>query len=183
MTAMEQDTPAPTEAGRPGALRNGVHGLEMTDSAIYLVVGVCFLIAAALSLIFDLLAFVVAVGDALHHGATSHTSLSAMPVAIIDFVSGLLLTLIILEVMSTVVSYLKTHATSLKPFLFIGIISAVRGILAAGARLTVGGLEEIRADEFRNLMIELGVNALVIVALGVTLRIIGRYLEDKTSDI
>ncbi len=44
--------------------------------------------------------------------------------AIIEFVSGLLLVLIIMEMLGTVIHYLQVHATSLRPFLFIGIVSA-----------------------------------------------------------
>ena len=58
---------------------------------------------------------------------------------------------------------------------------ATRGILAVGARLTVTSAETTQPNEFRNAMIELGVNAGVIIALGVTLRLIGNYLEDTSS--
>ena len=172
-------TPPPERESR--ALGEGTHGLEMTDSVIYLLVGGCFLLAAALSLVYSVLNFAITVGNTVQQGITSKSSLSAMPSAIITFVSDLLLTLIILEVMGTVVSYLKTRATSLKPFLFIGIISAVRGVLAVGARLSVSNIQQISVDEFRNSMIELGVDALVIIALGLTLRFIGRYLEDTAA--
>jgi uncharacterized membrane protein (DUF373 family) len=96
-------------------------------------------------------------------------------------VSDLLLTLIIMEVLGTVVHYLRTRATSLKPFLFIGIISATRGVLAVGARLSVADFQQLASGsgtEFRYSMIELGVNAGVIIALGLALRLIGRFLED-----
>ncbi|HEV2404122.1 MAG TPA: phosphate-starvation-inducible PsiE family protein, partial [Ktedonobacterales bacterium] len=153
-TADAQRAHATTAPAEHGPLRDGTRGLEVTDSVIYLLVGGCFLLAAALSLVYSVLNFVIAVGNALHRGATTPASLNAMPSAIITFVSDLLLTLIILEVMGTVVSYLKTRATSLKPFLFIGIISAVRGILAVGARLSVSNIQLITIEEFRNSMIE-----------------------------
>ncbi|MEO7076023.1 MAG: phosphate-starvation-inducible PsiE family protein, partial [Ktedonobacterales bacterium] len=102
--------------------------------------------------------------------------------AIITFVSDLLLTLIIMEVLGTVVNYLETHATSLKPFLFIGIISATRGILAVGARLSVSTFEQLNPAEFRDSMIELGINAAVIIALGVTLKLIGNFLDEDVDD-
>jgi uncharacterized membrane protein (DUF373 family) len=173
--------PANTAPAGHSPLRDGTRGLELTDSVIYLLVGGCFLLAAALSLVYSVLNFLIAVGNALHLGATTQAGLNTMPSAIITFVSDLLLTLIILEVMGTVVSYLKTRATSLKPFLFIGIISAVRGILAVGARLSVSNIQQITIEEFRNSMIELGVDAVVIIALGFTLRIIGHYLDDTAA--
>ncbi len=152
--------------------------LEHGDRLIYVVVGIGFLLAAVLSLVYAVATFVISMaglapvrffgGQVAGHSAVE---------AIITFVSDLLLTLIIMEVMGTVVGYLRTRATSLKPFLFIGIISATRGILAVGARLSVAGTT-VKGETFNDAMIELGVNAAVIIALGITLRLIGRYLEE-----
>jgi uncharacterized membrane protein (DUF373 family) len=60
------------------------------------------------------------------------------PLDIITSINDLLLVLIILEVLGTVRSYLVTGTTSLTPFLYIGIISATRRILAIGAATTLG---------------------------------------------
>jgi uncharacterized membrane protein (DUF373 family) len=81
-----------------------------------------------------------------------------------------------MEVLSTVIHYLKAHATSLRPFLFIGIISATRGILSIGARLSVQKVA-LPSPEFTSDMIELGVNAVVILALGFTLKLLGKLVE------
>jgi hypothetical protein len=81
-----------------------------------------------------------------------------------------------MEVLGTVRSYLEHGDTSVKPFIFIGIISATRGILSIGARLSILGTT-IKADEFRNSMIELGINAVIIILLGATLRIMGNTAE------
>ena len=62
------------------------------------------------------------------------------------------------EVLRTVIHYLKEHATSLHPFLFIGIVSATRGILSIGARLAI---EKMDNPEFTRAMIELLISALV----------------------
>lgn len=82
-----------------------------------------------------------------------------------------------MEVLGTIIHFLKAHATSLRPFLFIGIVSATRGILSIGARLSVE--QEVSPQEFNKSMIELGVNAAVILALGITLKLIGMFLEEK----
>jgi uncharacterized membrane protein (DUF373 family) len=175
-------------AHRYSAFR-GTHGLEAGESVIYLLVGACFLAAAALSLVFSILSFsasvlsfVSAIGTVLQAGPapSPHTEDGAL--AIINFVSNLLLTLIILEVMGTVVRYLQSRATSLKPFLIIGIISATRGVLAVGARLSISGVTEATTEEFRRLMVELVINAAVIIALGVTLWLIGRRFGDEVED-
>lgn len=65
------------------------------------------------------------------------------------------------------------------PFLFIGIISATRGILAVGARLAIRPDGTIPAPAFRQAIIELGVDAAVIIALGVALKLIGTFLDDS----
>jgi hypothetical protein len=73
---------------------------------------------------------------------------------------------------------LQEGETTLRPFLFIGIISATRGILAVGARLSVDSNGTLSDPEFIRDMVELGVNAVVIIALGVTMKLIGQYLEE-----
>lgn len=94
-----------------------------------------------------------------------------------------LLVLIIMEVLGTVTHYLKSHETSLRPFLFIGIVSATRSILSIGAKLSVGQEStNTLTPGFESAMIELGVSALVILALGITLKLLGRLVEDDSDD-
>lgn len=155
--------------------------LEETDSAIYVVVGIAFLVAAILSLLFAIANLSITISTLTQKGLGA-ASIGALANSIISFVSDLLLTLIILEVMSTVVNYLRTRATSLKPFLFIGIISATRGILAVGARLSISGQITIVDTEFRNDMIELVVNAAIVIALGVTLRLLDGVADQHRQD-
>jgi uncharacterized membrane protein (DUF373 family) len=144
--------------------------LEKSDSFIYAIVGICFFLGGLFALGYSFWDF----GYAMLH--MSGTSLQATVAgAIIRLVSDLLLVLIIMEVLGTVIHYLKSHATSLRPFLFIGIISATRGILSIGARLSV---ETVSTDEFFRAMLELSVNALAILALGITLKLLGKLVED-----
>lgn len=160
------------------------HLLEYTDSFVYALVGASFLIAAICSLCYSIIKFALTLSLSQDWSTSGSTVVkmftgSSIATALITFVSDLLLTLIILEVLSTVVHYLRTRATSLKPFLFIGIISATRGVLAVGARLSVTDFQQLSATEFRYSMIELGVNAGVIIALGLALRLIGHFLDDE----
>jgi len=85
-----------------------------------------------------------------------------------------------MELLGTVIHYLQVHTTSLRPFLFIGIISATRSILSIGARLSVEGFN-VSATDFMHAMIELGVSAVVILALGITLKLLGRLVEVSES--
>jgi uncharacterized membrane protein (DUF373 family) len=152
--------------------------LNRTDMVVYALVGVCFLLAAIMALIYTFWDFGV-----------STIALRTLPLdqqpgraaqAIIELVSGLLLVLIIMEMLGTVIHYLRVHTTSLQPFLFIGIVSATRSILSIGARLTIKG-PDLSANEFNNAMIELGVSAAVILALGITLKLLGRLVEFDES--
>lgn len=152
--------------------------LERADTFIYAAVGVCFLLGALIALGYSFWDFGTAISQ------IPSTTMSARPgliaSAIIKFISDLLLVLIITEVLGTVTHYLKAHATSLRPFLFIGIISATRGILSIGARLSV---EQVTADEFPHAMIELGVNAGVVLALGLTLWLLGKHFDKDAQGI
>jgi uncharacterized membrane protein (DUF373 family) len=153
--------------------------LESTDKLIYALVGASFLIAAIVSLGYGIAKFAYTLWVISSEPASSIFDNPAAGTALITFVSDLLLSLIILEVMGTIVHYLKTRATTLKPFLFIGIISATRGVLAVGARLSVANFQTLPEAQFNASMIELGVNAGVIIALGLSLRLIGRFLDEE----
>lgn len=154
--------------------------LDRSDSIIYAVVGISFLLASVLALgytfwQFSVTAFIelphlpllISPTDTVH--ASDPTQISIAATAIVDLISGLLLVLIIVEILGTVIHYLKSHTTSLRPFLYIGIISATRSILSIGVKLSVGSHEN-----FNNAMIELGVSAAVIVALAITIRLLSR---------
>jgi uncharacterized membrane protein (DUF373 family) len=149
--------------------------LERADTFIYAAVGVCFLLGALIALGYSFWDFGTAMSQIPVVAEAARPGLIAS--AIIKFISDLLLVLIITEVLGTVTHYLKAHATSLRPFLFIGIISATRGILSIGARLSV---EQVTTEEFPHAMIELGVNAGVVLALGLTLWLLGKHFEKDT---
>ena len=147
-----------------------LHLLDEGDSLIYAIVGLCFFIGSLFALVYSFWNFYLLI-------TTADFDPAKVGQAIIQFISDLLLVLIIMEVLGTVTHYLKARATSLRPFLFIGIISATRGILSIGARLSVEG-SGVSFAEFRNAMIELGVNGAVILALGVTIKLLGRSADD-----
>jgi uncharacterized membrane protein (DUF373 family) len=157
--------------------------LDRGDSLVYAIVGICFFLGGLFTLGYSFWHF----GETLLNISTIVANASASPEpttsqeviagAIIQLISDLLLVLIIMEVLGTVAHYLKSHITSLHPFLFIGIISATRGILSIGARLSVEG-SHVPTPEFTRSMIELGVNAAVILALGITLKLLEKQATD-----
>src|SRR5690348_3064661 len=164
--------------------------LNGLDLVVYALVGVAFVAAA-------ILAFAFSIGQVIFNllhsfGITFQLKASTCPSiaqAVLDFVSDLLLVLIIMELLGTIRSYVEKGDTSVEPFLIIGIISATRGILSVGARLYIAGAT-LSADDFRNAMIELAINALVIIALGITMRILdgliaqpdGRHTGSQHAD-
>src|SRR5450432_2704384 len=149
--------------------------LESADTIIYAIVGTSFLVGALCALGYSFWVFGSEMIAALATGR-----INDIASYIIQFVSDLLLVLIIMEVLGTVLHYLKAHATSLRPFLFIGIVSATRSILSIGARLSIAG-SNVEPAEFTRAMIELGVSAAVVLALGVTIKLLGKQLEDNAS--
>jgi uncharacterized membrane protein (DUF373 family) len=90
-------------------------------------------------------------------------------------INGVLFTIIILEVMRTVVAHLEEGGVQLQPFLIIGTISAVRSILAVGARLSLQGTShEPSQSVIHTALLELGVNAAVVLGLACALVIVRR---------
>ena len=74
-----------------------------------------------------------------------------------------------LEPLRTIISRLEGGGFQLQPFLVIGIISATRDILTIGAELSLGQVPVTRT------MVELAVNAGVVVALAVALVLVRRF--------
>lgn len=87
-------------------------------------------------------------------------------------VNGVLFVIIVMEILSTVVAHFKNAGFQLKPFLIIGIISAVRHVLTIGAQLSLQA--ETSNSAFRRTQIELGVNAAVVLALVLGLVLVRR---------
>jgi len=87
-------------------------------------------------------------------------------------INDVLFVVIVLELLRTVVAHLETEDFQLRSFLIIGIISAVRHILGVGARLTLEA--GITDTQFNRAQIELGVSAVVVLALAVSFILISR---------
>ncbi|MEA2716176.1 MAG: hypothetical protein QOI99_493 [Actinomycetota bacterium] len=93
-------------------------------------------------------------------------------------VNGVLFVIIVMEILRTVLAHFDDAGLQLKPFLIIGIVSAVRHILTVGAQISLGSHSS--NDEFRKTMIELGTNAMVVLVLVVGLILIRR--SDHLAD-
>jgi uncharacterized membrane protein (DUF373 family) len=135
--------------------------LEGADAIVYTLVALVFLLAAFGMLGFSVISFPDNLGQ------------QGFPLAIITLVNDLLLVMIITEVLRTVLSYLAEKGTSLRPFLFIAAISATRRILAIGARMSLQQ-DQLQQDQFQQAMVDLGVNAAVILAIAIALYLLTR---------
>lgn len=110
--------------------------------------------------------------------------------------SDLLLALIVLELLRTVGRFIRKEepgvgVADLTPFLIVGAISCTRRLLAIGANLSItestkaaedpkgAGSLTFDPEHFRQAMIELGVNGALIVAITVSLVLIGRHLQNR----
>ncbi len=91
-------------------------------------------------------------------------------------VNGVLFVVIVLEIFRTLVDHLEGGGFQLRPFLIIGIISAVRQILLVGA-LSISN----QNTAFNHTVIELAVNAGVALVLVIALVLLHR--TGATSDI
>jgi len=124
--------------------------LEWGDQGIYIATGVAFLFIGCASFIYSWVTFYLRFDDGFMG-------------AVLGLIHDLLLVLIILEIMRTIIAYVKIHTVLLEPFLHIGIIAATRRILTAGAQLTAQASDVV----FQRYLWDTGINALVIVALGI----------------
>jgi uncharacterized membrane protein (DUF373 family) len=102
------------------------------------------------------------------------TSRGPFAAAATTAVNGVLFAIIVIEVMRTVVAHFERGGLQLQPFLIIGIISAVRGILTVGARLSLQGSVGVQRATVHDSLLELGVNAAVVVGLALSLVLIRR---------
>jgi uncharacterized membrane protein (DUF373 family) len=85
------------------------------------------------------------------------------PLGMIQAINDILFVVIILEIMRTVIVRFTDGIFQLDSFLIIGVIAAVRHILTVGASVT---LESGKTDQaFERAIIEMGLNALIVIAL------------------
>lgn len=125
------------------------------DRIIYVGVGAAFLLAGISIFFYSLGMFFT---QYLERGFMT---------AVVRLIHDLLLVLIIMEVMRTITNYLREHTITMEPFLYIGIIAATRSILTAGAE--IGSRDTVDIAIFNRYLMEIGVNAIVILLIAVAL--------------
>ncbi|MBI5665905.1 MAG: phosphate-starvation-inducible PsiE family protein [Nitrospirae bacterium] len=142
---MEQDKPALTEIFRRLLLK--------TDIVFHVLAALLLLIACGFILFYAFL-----------------NIMQPSRASIIALVNDVLLALIILELLWTVIRFLRKQKFSLGPFLAIGIIAAIRRILLIEAQTSL--MEHTPVEK----LYEIGLGAAVILVL-----MIAYYLESRTQ--
>lgn len=95
-----------------------------------------------------------------------------VPEAISALLSELLLVLILVEIFRTIVTFITTRTSSIRPFLTVAIISSVRRILSVGAELSL--VEDMPREEFDRAIIEIGVEGGLILVVALALFLVSR---------
>ncbi|HVB54025.1 MAG TPA: phosphate-starvation-inducible PsiE family protein [Candidatus Acidoferrales bacterium] len=121
-----------------------------------------------------IIAVVVLIRTAINFLSTQ----SSYPQSLISAIDGVLIVIIVVDVLRTVLTHFEGSGFPLRPFLIIGIISAVRDILSVSARLALQG--PVSGAGFERSAIELGVSSAVALALSVAL-VLTRASEVTTT--
>jgi uncharacterized membrane protein (DUF373 family) len=104
---------------------------------------------------------------------------NAYPGSIVSALDGVLVVIIVVDILHTILTHLRSATVPVRPFLVIGILAGVREILSASARLTLTSHET--PTFFTESIVELGVGvAVVLVLIGglYMLRLAARPGED-----
>jgi uncharacterized membrane protein (DUF373 family) len=143
------------------ALKHRLHeSLELIDDLLH--VGVAFVLVA---LAVGFFGYIIGV-DFVSIVRAFRDNTGNVPEAILTGVNDVLFVVIIMEILRTVTAHLKEQSFALRPFVIIGIISAVRHLLIVGARMSVG--EGTSAGEpvlFTQHIVELGLNGFLALIL------------------
>lgn len=100
------------------------------------------------------------------------------PNGMLEAINDVLFIVIILEIVRTVVARFTDGFFQLSKFLVIGVIASVRHILSVGSSLTLD--QGKSTEEFQRAILELGVNAAVVIALVFAIIMVRRSESRRT---
>jgi hypothetical protein len=93
----------------------------------------------------------------------------------IDILDSILLVMMTMEIVYTVTMSLESHKLNAEPFLIVGAIAAIRRMLVITAESTK--VEAIAPEVFRNALLELGLLALTIILIALSIYILRRSAQ------
>ena len=147
------------EARKKGqSMRRAISLLAEAEDWIHIAVGFSLLLVSLFLLLYTLI-----------HIATSLLTHEPVVHTLVKGIQDFLLVMIILEIFWTVMTYLKSRSVTVEPFLFIGIISSVRGIILLGTKVLEG---EISSTELYHVSVETGVHSGEIFLLALALYLV-----------
>ncbi|MCL4487096.1 MAG: phosphate-starvation-inducible PsiE family protein [Chloroflexi bacterium] len=138
-------------------------------SAESVVLGLIALVLVALALVL-LGESVISMANAVMQGEVLNLG--------VEILDSVLLVMMIMEIVYTVTLSLESHTLIAEPFLIIGTIAAIRRMLVITATST--RLETSNPDAFRSTLIELGLLAMTVVAMAVSIYILRRTAAIRT---
>jgi len=151
--------PDPHEAPRHPILTAVIQVLGSIEDIILTGIALLLILLAVLLLVNGALGLIRAVVQA---------DLSGLE---LDILESILLVAVIMEIVYTVMLSLRSHELSAEPFMVVGIIAAIRRIL----EITIKSSNvPSSSDEFRGLLMELGLLAIIVVALAVAIFVVRR---------
>ena len=130
------------------------------------------LIEDVFHLVLTALLFLVALGAVIYTVIRLVTTAPFFPDGMLQAINDILFVVIILEIARTVIARFKNGFFQLSRFLIIGVIASVRHILSVGSSLTLNTGKTPEA--FERAVIELGVNAGIVLALVIAIYITRR---------
>lgn len=99
------------------------------------------------------------------------------PNGMLEAINDVLFIVIILEIIRTIIARFTDGFFQLSKFLVIGVIASVRHILSVGSSLTLD--QGKSSEEFQRAILELGVNAGVVLALVVAIVLVRTIKSEK----
>ena len=138
----------------------GAHFLGRAESAVLILIGLVLVVLAVLMLG----SAIVSVLHAFQEGKVREEA--------IEILDSVLLVMMTMEIVYTVAISLEAHALVAEPFLIIGAIAAIRRMLVITATSTKD--EHTAPDVFRNTLMELGLLALIVVTMALSIYILKR---------
>lgn len=93
--------------------------------------------------------------------------------SISHIISDLMFVLIVMELFRQVMRQLNRHTFSLNPFIFIGVIASIRGLLLTQMKIGMG------EESWEGGVIKLGIHAIIVLVLVVSMYF---YSKCKTGD-
>jgi uncharacterized membrane protein (DUF373 family) len=140
------------------SLQKAIALLTKAEDWLHIAVGVSLLLVALILLIYTLSHLTISL---YNHQDVIHT--------LVKGIQDFLMVMIILEIFWTVMTYLKGRSVTVEPFLFIGIISSVRGIILLGTKVLEGHLT---SKELLHFSVEIGVHSGEIFLLALALYLV-----------